>query len=200
MTTGETAPALWLVRHAAVQIDTGLCYGRLDVRAHDDATDLAAQALEAALPQRIAGVLVSPRKRCSQLADALRVLRPQLRPTVDPRLAEMDFGTWEGQRWDAIGASAMEAWSTDFGTHSPGGGERVNDFLSRVGAVWDETEGAALQGTADAGDIVWIVHAGVARAAMLWRAGFRDLSSAAQWPREGLDFGCWQQVPLQRNR
>jgi alpha-ribazole phosphatase len=196
MTTGETAPALWLVRHAAVQIDAGVCYGRLDVRAHDDATDLAARALAAALPQRIAGVLVSPRKRCSQLADALCALRPQLRPTVDHRLAEMDFGTWEGQRWDAIGGAAIDAWSTDFGSHSPGGGERVNDFLARVGDVWDEAEESARRAAADAGDIVWIVHAGVARAAMLWRAGFRELSIASQWPREGLDFGCFERVRL----
>lgn len=209
---------MWLVRHAAVQIEAGICYGRLDVPADAEATAQTARALADALPEHVAHLTVSPRRRCVQLADALCALRPQLRPRIDPRLAEMDFGSWEGQRWDAIGAAALDAWSADFGTCRPGGGERVNDFLARVGAAFDDAAALARQTTAmpgtngktgetgeteetgdsyDIGDAtVWITHAGVARAALLWQGGKRSLSYASEWPREGLDFGRWQQTGL----
>ena len=160
--------------------------------ADDDATAAAARALVTALTDApIDHISVSPRQRCLQLARAVQALRPQVRLRIDPRLAEMDFGCWEGQSWDAIGRDALEAWSADFGTYPPGGGEAVDTLLARVGAAFDEA-------AANAGgrDVFWITHAGVARAAVLWQAGCRGLADAGAWPREGLAFGAWQRLRL----
>ncbi|HZF82948.1 MAG TPA: histidine phosphatase family protein, partial [Burkholderiaceae bacterium] len=100
---------LWLQRHAPVLCAPGLCYGATDHAAEDEATQAAAAALAAELPT---GVVpwTSPLRRCVGLAQALAALRPDLPPArVDARLAEMDFGAWEGQAWQAIARAELEA-------------------------------------------------------------------------------------------
>ncbi|MES2423947.1 MAG: histidine phosphatase family protein [Pseudomonadota bacterium] len=179
---------LWLVRHALPLVEQGICYGRLDVAADAQASTDAARALADLLPAAMGG-LCSPLQRCSALRDALQTLRPDLQLRTEPHLAEMDFGTWEGQRWDAIGQAAVAAWTADFGQHRPGGGESANAVLLRVGTLLDAAQAA---GT----DTVWLTHAGVIRAARLWAAGKRQLHSAADWPAEAPAFGQWETLTL----
>lgn len=174
---------LWLVRHAQPLVAPGLCYGRLDLAADRDATAQAAAALAAALPD--CAVFTSPQRRCRQLAVALQARRPDLRPEVDERLREFDFGTWEGQAWDAIGAAALDAWTADFAHHAPGGGETVGALLARVGAAFEASRALAQA------EVAWITHAGVARAASVWAAGRRTPGSAADWPHAAPGFGGW---------
>ena len=113
---------LWLVRHARPLIDTDRCYGRLDIAADAQATQQAAQALhKALLPLR--GDLQlwhSPLQRCEQLALDLKALQPDFTAAPDTRLLEMNFGHWEGQRWDDIGESAISAWAQNLARHAPG--------------------------------------------------------------------------------
>ena len=172
---------LWLARHAQPLVAAGVCYGALDVAADGQATRVAAQKLAEALPKGIY-VTSSPLQRCEQLAQALYALRPDLIPIFDPRLREMDFGHWEGQRWDAIGQPALEAWTADFARHQPGGGESVHMFMQRVAAAWDAL---------GAQPTLWITHAGVARACSLLAAGIRDIQQADQWPHAAPGYGEW---------
>ena len=179
---------LWLVRHAQPLIEAGVCYGRLDMAADAQATRLCAQALAQTLPAGVA-LVTSPLQRCEQLAQVLLGLRPDLTCKKDPRLQEMDFGDWEGRRWDAIGQSALEAWVADFARHRPGGGESVQTFMQRVADVWDELwAGTPVPLT----DTVWITHAGVIRAATLLQSGLRQISQAEQWPTATPGFGEWR--------
>ena len=53
----------------------------------------------------------SPLRRCLQLAQGLRALRPDLAFRQDDRLAEMDFGDWEGWRWSDRPQAALDAWT-----------------------------------------------------------------------------------------
>ena len=178
---------LWLVRHAQPLIAPGVCYGQLDVPADVDATAACARELAKILPPGI-NIMGSPLQRCEQLTHALIGLRPDFSCKKDPRLKEMDFGQWEGQRWDDIGAAAIDAWVSDFAGHRPGGGESVRQFMQRVAVVWDET---AL--SAD-GPTLWITHAGVIRAATLLQRGQRQIANAAQWPAAAPRFGSWVQL------
>ena len=175
---------LWLVRHAQPLVAPGVCYGALDVLADADATAQAARALAGVLPPNLF-VQVSPLQRCEQLAEVLRGLRPDLAYTQDARLVEMDFGQWEGQRWDAIPRAELDGWTAAFDTWRCGGAESVGHFMQRVGAVWDET--LARQQTT-----VWITHAGVIRAATLLAQGQRHIHCADQWPVAAPTFGQWQ--------
>ena len=171
---------LWLARPAAVVCQDGICYGRLDLVADDALTQEAALRLHQALPPDVA-VRRSPARRCGQLAAALASLRPGLAVSVDPDLHEMDFGEWEGRRWDAIGEPALSGWTSDFARHRPGGGESVQQLLERVQR--------ALQHDRDHDDVLWITHAGVIRAARWLLSGVRQVERADQWPREDVPFG-----------
>ena len=111
---------LWLVRHAQPLIAPGVCYGATDVAAAPQATLQAAQALAQTLPKGVA-IVSSTLQRCERLAHCLRGLRPDLSYTTDARLVEMDFGCWEGQRWDAIPQADYDRWMAAFGEHRFGG-------------------------------------------------------------------------------
>ena len=151
---------LWLVRHAAVQVEPGVCYGALDLPADAQATQHLAHALAQALPLGIA-LRSSVLQRCELLAQCLCRLRPDLAYKTDTRLIEMNFGQWEGQTWDAIGPEALQTWTDNFMHHPPGGQETVAQMLERVGAALREAQRAAH-------DAVWITHAGVINTVHTW--------------------------------
>ena len=182
---------LWLVRHARPLIDPGVCYGAMDVPADEAATQATAAQLAIALPAT-RFLSTSPLQRCEQLAHCLQGLRPDLMPKTDTRLAEMNFGTWEGQHWDTIGETALTAWTADFPQHRPGGGESVRTFMARVEAAIIQTvEQAADQGKGGNDSAIWITHAGVIRAATLIAGGVRQIERADQWPVSGPAWGEW---------
>lgn len=138
---------------------------------------------------RVAGdvrLWCSPLQRCTALAAAVVERLPRLGPVrVDPRLAEMDFGAWEGRPWDAIGRDAFDAWTADFADARAGGhGESTRMFMARVGAAWDAWR-------ASERDAVWVTHAGVMRAVMLLDAGVRCPEAASQWPSRSIGHGDW---------
>jgi alpha-ribazole phosphatase len=123
-----------LVRHPRPAIKPGRCYGRLDLA-------LAPEG-EAALPgiaARLAGfpaaaIWSSPARRCCIVAAALAAGR-NLAPCLDPRLAELDFGAWEGMAWEDVPRPALDAWAAAPLGFAPPGGETGAALVARVGAV-----------------------------------------------------------------
>lgn len=151
---------LLLVRHPKPAVVPGTCYGSTDV----DVDPQDAQALLARLVDTLprgAPLASSPLHRCAGLAHALAA-RGWPVPRLDPRLAEMHFGEWEGRPWDDIPRAQVDAWSADVAGYVPPGGESVEALAERatralrelVAAV--ETEGAARDGS-----LIVITHAGV---------------------------------------
>lgn len=189
-------PRLWLVRHARPLVAPGICYGRLDMEADAQATADAAQALHLALPADCL-LVHSPLRRCRQLAQALQALRPGLASAADSRLLEMDFGEWEGQPWDALDRSAIDAWAADLAGHAPGRGESLATMLRRVDeALLQASRGSEGEGEGAARDTVWITHAGVARCVQwLMREG-NALPQADRWTLPAPDFGGWLVLDL----
>lgn len=182
---------LWLVRHAAPLVPPGTCYGRLDMPADAAGTATAAQALAHALPPGTP-VHHSPLQRCERLAQALQALRPDLTCQADERLAEFDFGAWEGQPWDAIAAADYDAWTARFAHYRPGGGESLGAMLQRVHAALRQ-----VRQSAGREDHAWITHAGVARCVQwLVAAPPGALPEARQWQIPAPAFGAWLQVDL----
>lgn len=175
---------LWLLRHAPVMLEAGVCYGATDVSADVALTHLAADAAAALLPQSVA-IRVSGLGRAQQLATALRALRPDLPlATIDSRLNEMNFGSWERQPWSAIPREAFDAWMSDFAYHRFGGHESTQEVLERVADALDEQLSMGLP------HAVWVTHAGVIRAVRyLAEHGRSTIREAAQWPREAPEPG-----------
>jgi alpha-ribazole phosphatase len=185
---------LWLVRHAVPLVSPGVCYGVTDVKADAGHTSQAARALADVLPRAIGPVRTSPLRRCAQLARALNKLRPELDPVTDPRLQEMNFGTWESQAWADIPRQALDAWIADFAGHAFGGQENIQGFMSRVASALQETRAGAAEHPGR--DAVWITHAGVIRAVQLLTDGTGVPVTADQWPKVAVPCGEWAVLDL----
>lgn len=174
--------ALHLVRHAPVLAAPGLCYGASELACDPEAQAGLADRLARALPP-VVELVSSPRARCLALGEALQQRRPELSLRVDPRLAEMHFGDWEGRPWAQVPRADFEAWMNEFARHRPGRrGESVRALMRRVRAACEDWR-------ADGRGAVWLTHAGVIRAALLWHAGVRCPATAAQWPSRPIRFG-----------
>ncbi len=149
---------LHLVRHLQPTVEAGVCYGRTDLLVDPALLESAVPNLRARLP--VAPVIASPLLRCASLATRLA---PDVR--FDARLMELDFGTWEGRRWDDIDRAEIDAWAADTASYRPGGGESVIDMAQRIAAFHDELVREA------APDIIIICHAGSIRLLMARHAG-----------------------------
>jgi alpha-ribazole phosphatase len=182
---------LWLLRHARVTLEDGLCYGASDVPADAALTDAAARAAAEVLPVGLP-VWVSGMGRAQQLARALQALRPDLRaPLTDTRLNEMDFGRWELQRWDAVPRAAFDRWMADFAHHRFGGIESTQQVIDRVADALDALRAGG------ASEAVWITHAGVIRAAQfVAEHGRAPIETVSQWPREAPEPGAHRWLVL----
>lgn len=137
---------LHLIRHPRPLVEPGLCYGRLDVAAENPAA--LARRLRAELPPGLP-LWTSPLRRCRELA---ALLHPA--PAVDGRLAEIDFGAWEGRPWDAIPRAELDAWAADVAGYAPPGGESPRALQARALAF---VAALAVE------EAVIVTHAGVIR-------------------------------------
>ena len=175
---------LGLVRHAETTAMPGSCSGRADGGVPAEATRAIAERIAPSLPSGIE-LVSSPLQRCALLAQAIAALRPELPLRVDPRIAEMDFGAWEGCDWRSIQRAEFDAWTGAFADTRPGGhGESTREIMARVGEAFDEWR-------AGGRDAMWITHAGVIRAVWLLRDGLRCAERADQWPSRPIAFGEW---------
>lgn len=174
MSVATTARVVYVWRHPAAQGVAGRCIGRTDVavdrrRIKRLAHRIRRHARRDNLPRLI---LTSPLRRS---ADVGRLLAAWgWRHCVDPRLAELDFGSWDGLPWREIEAAAVDAWCSDFLRHAPGGGESLESLLVRCRHFVDD---------AVHGPVRCVVgHAGWINAAR-WLAGRHPSPpTAAEWP------------------
>ncbi len=121
---------VFLIRHPRPLIDAGVCYGCLDIDA-EDPTPIV-RRLRSLLPPSTP-VMASPLRRTRTLAEALHA-----QPQFDSRLREIDFGAWEGRRWEEIGRSPLDAWANDLLDYAPPGGESAAMLQKRVVACLSE--------------------------------------------------------------
>lgn len=166
---------LILLRHPLPEIAQGLCYGSSDVAADPAALARALAELPASLPADLApnsAIYSSPLRRCTALADRLAALLDAAPPKRDARLAEMDFGSWEGQPWNAIERADVDAWAADLTGYAPGGGETVLAVARRVHGFLDDVIAAD-------SDALVVCHAGTIRLLAAFARGRADIERAA---------------------
>lgn len=181
------------LRHPATAISADVCHGRTDLPCDAGAqaafvSHWAHQLMQHGV-EPVRAIYCSPLLRCKAPAQQL-AQRLELTLQEDSRLMEADFGRWEGQRWNAIGREAIDAWVADFAHHAPGGGESVADVLARV-ASWVLAAQPYKPGWS--GATVLVTHAGVI-AALAWLAqhGLSYLSRlprADEWPPVRVAYG-----------
>lgn len=140
--------AVHLIRHPAPAVAAGICYGRSDIALAADPAPLW-PVLRQQLPPAFR-LYSSPLQRCAQLAAGLHE-----HVHFDERLVEMDFGCWEMQAWDAIGAATLDAWIASGYDAALHGGEALAALQHRVLDWW--------HGLAGDEHVVAVTHAGVIR-------------------------------------
>ena len=165
---------VFLIRHSRPLIEAGVCYGRLEVDCEDPQPIAARLRLPPNTP-----IFSSPLRRARRLAEALAVpTRVDVR--LDARLAEIDFGDWEGRRWDDIDRQSIDAWAADVLNFTPPRGESVADLQRRVIDFSGE-----IKATGDGASVALVTHAGVIRALLgHWRG-----LPVAEWTQLKCDFG-----------
>ena len=160
---------IYLIRHTQTATDPGLCYGQTDIALAASFDDEMGK-LHDKLPEfdDDCKVFSSPLTRCLQLAETFS-------DTVitDTRLQELNFGDWEGQRFDDIDAAALQHWTDNFVTAAPPNGENFEDLYQRAGDFWQELLANP------AAQVLVITHAGVIRA-LLARALNLPLANSFQ--------------------
>lgn len=166
-----------LIRHPAVAVPPGICYGQSDV-ALREAPDALGQRLRARLPAHFT-LLSSPLSRCRLLAETLG------EPQLDARLMEIDFGDWEMRSFDAIGRAAIDVWAADPLHFVPPGGESVAAVAQRACAALAD----ALQNAK--GPLVIVSHGGPLRAIVGQLCNW----PAQAWMRHPFGHGELQSLP-----
>ena len=145
-----------LVRHTRPRVSDGVCYGATDLDVAATFEEEAAQVVETLAPaQRL---VTSPLHRCRRLAERIGAAQG-LTPRIDGRLREMDFGTWEGVRWNAVPRDELDAWAADFLHARPHGGENVYMLRERTWAAIDDYQRSGLAH-------IVVTHHGIIKAAV----------------------------------
>lgn len=113
---------------------------------------------------RWARIIASPLSRCRLFGEQLAAERG-VGLTIDDRLAEYDFGEWEGRTYQSVmetEGDSLQRFFADPYACTPPGGEDFRRFNERVLAAWREVSGGhddADSGTDD--KILVITHGGV---------------------------------------
>lgn len=145
---------IYLIRHTAINVEPGTCYGQADIDLSESFAE-DKEEVRSKLPAFSEAPVYysSPLKRCRKLASALTAEKVH----IDERLKELDFGEWEGQKWDEIDSDRLHEWMEDFVNGSCPGGESYLELNERVVDWWEELTGE------DHVSVVVVTHAGVIR-------------------------------------
>ena len=133
---------IWRHPRPAARRTAGRCIGRTDVpadprKARRLARRIARWARRQQWPDRT--IWTSPLARAAIVGRLLR--RQGWRHRLDPRLAEVDFGHWDGRCWGDIPRVEVDAWSDDLLHHRPGGGEAIIALATRIRAYCEDRQG-----------------------------------------------------------
>lgn len=161
---------IWAWRHPRPEGVDGFCIGRTDVAVDARRVRRLARRIErTARRNHLPKVIwTSPLQRCADVGRWLR--RRGWVHHIDSDLREMDFGTWDGKRWEDIAHAEVDAWNADFAMYAPGGGESVKALLARASA-WQHD-----------GPVLVVAHAGWMRARRWVEANSAATPTAAAFP------------------
>lgn len=192
-----------LIRHTAVAAPPGTCYGQQDVPLAEPVQDAFEQVAQRLPP--VQAVATSPLQRCARLAHWLSERAALPLPLLpDDRWRELDFGAWEGRRWDTLERHRIDQWALDPWGFAAPEGESVRAMHLRVRAAL-----AALRVKADLSGwqrVAVVTHGGPIRVLLAELMGVAPMKvNALEIPFGGV-FGLrrgaqgWQTVPMHELR
>jgi alpha-ribazole phosphatase len=124
-----------LIRHTRCEVAAGTCYGHLDVPLASTAAADIELTLSRVPPVDL--VFSSPSQRCHSLARAIAT-RDGCEMELREDLRELNFGRWEGVRWDDIPRALSDTWAADPWNNAPPNGESESQLWLRAARVTEE--------------------------------------------------------------
>lgn len=101
---------IWLIRHGEPTPESrGRCYGRLDVGLSPAGYQQVRSVGERLCEEPISAIYASPRKRTTESAELL-AQRRSCSVVIEERLREIDFGDFEGKRYEEIAQTHPEIY------------------------------------------------------------------------------------------
>lgn len=164
---------LTFIRHTAVDVPSGICYGFSDVplkESFEKEAEIIKKQLDG---QSFDAVYTSPLSRCTRLAgfcsygNALR----------DDRIKELNFGDWEMKSWMEISKEEASGWLADWLNSPAKNGESYVQMKVRVDSFLNE-----LKESADS-NVCIFTHGGVIRLAHVY-LGIYPLEQSFEFPVE----------------
>ncbi|MCM1519942.1 MAG: alpha-ribazole phosphatase [Lachnoclostridium sp.] len=145
------------IRHTAVDVETGTCYGQTNVDLKATFPQEAQAVKDKIDGEKFDRIYCSPLSRCRRLAAACGY--PE--PIVDDRLLELNFGQWEMKKFDEITDPQLQIWYDDFFNAVPTGGESAAMQQARVKSFIEEMKSSGLS------NVCVFTHGGVILQVML---------------------------------
>ena len=144
---------IYLIRHTAVAVDQGICYGQKDVDLADTYPEELEKVKTSLNKIEFDSIYTSPLTRAKKLAND--IYPEQVKE--DTRLMELNFGDWEGKVWDEIKDPYLDKWMEDFVNLKCSNGESFVMLRDRVLEFWNELK------SKDYKKVAIFTHGGVIR-------------------------------------
>lgn len=149
---------LYFVRHTAVDVPEGTCYGQSNVPLKPTFETEAETVKRKLSAISFDAVFSSPLSRCRKLAKYCGFDQIELKD----RLKEMSFGEWEMTRWDDIQDENINRWYENWIHHPATRGESFKMQYDRVESILNEICVRNYR------NIVLFTHAGVINCARVY--------------------------------
>ena len=158
-----------LVRHTAVDVPRGICYGQTDVPLCDTFERESSAVVHKLKHLSPDAVYSSPLSRCTRLAAQCGYTDIIL----SDELKEANFGDWEMKAWDKID---MSVWAADgWKKNPPPGGESLPQMICRVSDFFDRLKQKPFR------SVVIFTHGGVFGCVRVY-LGLNDINSIFDTP------------------
>lgn len=118
-------------RHTSLKISGDICYGASDISVADTFREEALEVRRKLAVRHYDAVFCSPLSRARKLCEACGFGD---RAVIDSRVAERNFGDFEGLRWEEIDELTRKSPELldEYGDLLPPNGESVGELLARV--------------------------------------------------------------------
>jgi broad specificity phosphatase PhoE len=164
---------LLLARHGETEWNSrDLVQGSSDVALSEGGVKQAEQLAERLSDEPIDHIYCSDLERSRRTAEIVGE-RHGVAPTVEPSLAEQDFGEWDGETLEEL-HGMLDRTGTDWTEWNPEGGERWSEFCDRVLTAVDRITSEHAQ------DSVLIAAHGGVNKAVLSRVKFADIGQRSR--------------------
>lgn len=153
---------IYLIRHTKPSIESGTCYGQLDCDVADNYATQRQKISDYFNDKKISAIYSSPLRRCALLAEDLAQQYLSKSVIYQDGLKEINFGEWEGIKWDDIARDKIDQWNNDRLNFQFPRGETPLQFHSRIVKTWSKY--IALAKCIESPQAILVVaHAGVIR-------------------------------------